>query len=108
MLGSFLVSYLIVYSSALTTQNVVRVVEGLQWGKLCAVLQTPSFQRRKIENEFASENQRRTAAVNFYLHNYPYASWRHVIRKLDLEGEHHKIHSYAEKLSGKFNNSVCL
>ena len=87
---------------AFTAQNIEKAVKELQWSTLCAVLQTPSAQRRKIEREFASENQR-TAAVNFYLHNYPYASWRHVIRRLDLEGEHHKIYPYAEKLTGKLN-----
>ncbi len=100
-----LVSYLLVFLSAtaLTTENVLRVLKGLQWGRLCNyVLSIPSSQRRKIEKEFASEDQCRTAAVNFYLHNHLYASWRRIIRGLDWYGVHHKIQHYAEKLTGMF------
>ena len=95
-------SYLPVFLIAivLTTENVVRVLKGVQWDRLYFVLYNPSSQWRKIEREFASEDQRRTAAVNFYLHNHPYASWRHIIRMLDWEDEHHKIQHYAEKLTG--------
>ena len=76
------------------------MLKGLQWYTLCDVLAIPSSQRKKIEKEFVNEDQRRTAAVNFYLHNHPYASWRNIIRRLDRYGEHHKIHHYAEKLTG--------
>ena len=105
-----LVSYLPVFliATALTTENVVRVLKGLQWDKLCIVLAIPGTQRRKIEGEFASEDQCRTAAVNFYLHNHPYASWRRIIRKLDWWGEHHKIQHYAEKLTGMLISCTCI
>ena len=96
-------SYLPVFliAIALTTENVVRVLKGVQWYELCdEVLAIPFSQHRKIESEFASEDQRRTAAVNFYLHNHPYASWRQIITDLDFRGEHHKIQHYAEKLTG--------
>ena len=99
----FLVSYLLVFlfTTALTTVNILRVLKILQWDKLCDnVLQIPSSQKMKIEREFASEDQRRTAAVNFYLHNFPYASWRHIITGLDWWDEPHRIHCYAEKLTG--------
>ncbi len=101
-----LVSYLLVFLSAtaLTTENVLRVLKGLQWDRLCNVLAIRYSQRIKIEKEFASEDQCRTAAVNFYLHNYPYASWRRIIRLLDWYGVHHKIQHYAEKLTGMFQH----
>ena len=97
-----LMSYLLVFvfATALIIDNVLRVLKGLQWSILCTVLQIPSSQKMKIEREFASEDQCRTAAVNFYLHNHPYASWRHIIRSLDWFGVPHKIHRCAEKLTG--------
>ena len=95
-------------ATALTTENVVRVLKGVRLDTLCTVLAIPYSQQRKIEREFASEDQRRTAAVNFYLHNDPYASWRNVIRKLDLHGEHHKIQHYAEKLTGMLISCTCI
>ena len=104
-------SYLPVFpiATALTTENVVRVLKGLQWYKLCDdVLAIPYSQQWKIESEFASEDQHRTAAVNFYLHNDPYASWRHIIRGLDWYGEHHKIQHYAEKLTGMLISCTCI
>ena len=104
-------SYLPVFliATALTTENVVRVLKRLQWDRLCdLVLYIPSSQQRKIENEFANEDQRRTAAVNFYLHNHPYASWRQIIRSLDWCGEHHKIQHYAEKLTGMLISCTCI
>ena len=86
----------------------MRVLKGLQWDRLCDVLAIHFSQQRKIESEFASEDQRRTAAVNFYLHDHPYASWRHIIRKLDSWGEHHKIQHYAEKLTGMLISCTCI
>ena len=86
----------------------MRVLKGVQWDTLCSVLYIPSSQQRKIEREFASEDQRRTAAVNFYLHNHPYASWRHIIAGLYWQGEHHKIQHYAEKLTGMLISCTCI
>ncbi len=99
-------SYLLMFlfAIALTTENVLRVLKGLQWDILCNVLVIPYSQRKKIVKEFASEDQHRTATVNFYLHNYPYASWRHIIRGLNWRGVHHKIQHYAEKLTGMFQH----
>ena len=103
-------SYLLVFLSptALTTENVLRVLRGLQWDRLCNVLSIIYSQQIKIEKEFASEDQRRSAAVNFYLHSHPYASWRHIIRGLDWWSEHHKIQHYAEKLTGMFQLPFCV
>ncbi len=100
-----LVSYLLafLFATALIAENILRVLKQLQWDRLCTMLQVHHSQQMKIEREFAGEDQRRTAAVNFYLHNNPYASWRHIIRCLDYWGEHHKIQHYAEKLTGKFH-----
>ncbi len=103
ILASCLLVFL--FAIALTTENVLRVLKGLQWDRLCGhVLDIHNSHQKKIEKEFASEDQRRTAAVNFYLHNHLYASWRHIIRGLDWRGVHHKIQHYAEKLTGMFQH----
>ena len=84
----------------------MRVLKGHSWSGLCkSVLSMHSSQQRKIEEEFSNEDERKTAAVNFYVHKYPYASWRNIIRKLDFWGDHHTIHHYAETLTGMLLSS---
>ena len=62
--------------TALTVDNVVRELKDVTWKKLCRVLLLPYSQQLKIVNEYATENQRRNAAVHFWLFSDPYASWR--------------------------------
>ena len=101
--------------TALTVDNVVREFElkDITWDTLCGitefvssgVLLLPPSQRRMIENEYATENQRRNAAVHFWLFSDPYASWRRLIRQLGGSQEHALadcIRVYAEKLTGMF------
>ena len=48
-------------------------------------------------------DQRRNAAVHFWLVSDPYASWRRLITELDEREEYvmaKQIHRYAEKLTG--------
>ena len=96
--------------TALTVDNVVRELKDVTWKKLCYVLLLPLSQQLKIENEYATENQRRNAAVHFWLFRYPYASWRRLITQLDDYGEHavaERIRDYAEKLSGMLVSCLC-
>ena len=89
--------------TALTVDNVVRELKDVTWKKLCCVLLLPLSQQLKIENEYATENQRRNAAVHFWLFSDPYASWRKLIRQLDRLRQHalaERLHDYAEKLTG--------
>ena len=74
--------------TALTVDNVVRELKDVTWNTLCYVLFLPHSQLLKIENEYATENQRRNAAVHFWLFSYPYASWRRLITQLDFYGQH--------------------
>ena len=67
------------------------------------ILRLSDSQRHKIEAEYATEDQRRNAAVQFWLVSDPYASWRRLIIELDVFEEHavaKQIHRYAEKLTG--------
>ena len=88
------------FSIALTTENVLRVLKEVWWAGLCSILSIPNSQQKKIVKKFGIEVQGRTAAVSFYLQNYPHASWRNIIRSLDWRHQHHEIHHYAEKLTG--------
>ena len=61
-------------------------------------------QRHKIEAEYATEDQWRNAAVQFWLVSDPHTSWRRLITELDIFEEQavaKHIHRYAEKLTGK-------
>ena len=95
--------------AALTVDNVVRELKDITWYTLCGdvfsygVLILPYSQRHKIVKEHATENQRRNAAVHFWLFSDPYASWRKLIRQLDRLRQHalaERLHDYAEKLTG--------
>ena len=102
--------------SALTVDNVLRELKDLSWqalsyGKalsdgaisLDGVLQLSKFQRLKIEAEYSTEDEWRTAAVRYWLASDPYASWRRLITQLDDFEEHavaKQILRYAEKLTG--------
>ena len=53
--------------------------------------------------EYSTEDQRRSAAVQYWLATDPHASWRRLITQLDQFEEHdvaEQIHRYAEKLTG--------
>ena len=67
------------------------------------VLRLPNSQRRKIESEYSTEDQKRNAAVEFWLAFDPCASWRRLVRQLDWLEEYavaKRIHHYAEKVPG--------
>jgi hypothetical protein len=102
--------------SALTVDSVLRELKDVSWKTLSnekelsdgstlvlGVLWFPESQRRKIEAEYSTEDQRRTAAVRYWLASDPYASWRRLITQLHKFEEHavaKQIHRYAEKLTG--------
>ena len=102
--------------SALTVDNVLRELKDVSWQTLSnrkwlsggttisfGVLCLPESQLRKIEAEYSTEDERRTAAVRYWLASDPYASWRRLIIQLHRYEEHavaKQILSYAEKLTG--------
>ena len=102
--------------TALTADNVLRELKDVSWETLSegrvnssgtyikpGILRLPDSRRRKIEAEYATEDQRRNAAVHFWLVSDPYASWRRLITELDMLAEHDmtkQIRRYAEKLTG--------
>jgi hypothetical protein len=105
------------FFSALTVDNVLRELKDVSWETLSndkwlsndtvvihfGVLRLPKSQQLKIEAEYSTEDQRRTAAVRYWLASDPYASWRSLIAQLHRFEEHavaKQIHRYAEKLTG--------
>ena len=102
--------------SALTVDNVLRELKDVSWQTLSnrkqlssgaigvfGVLQLPESQRHKIEAEYSTEDECKTAAVRYLLASDPYASWRRLIRQLYDFEEHavaKQILRYAEKLTG--------
>ena len=66
-------------------------------------LRLPYSQRRKIEAECTTEDQKKNASLHFWLVSDPYASWRRLILHLHILEEHEmarRIYSFAEKLTG--------
>ena len=102
--------------TALTVKNILKELQEVDWhtlgvGRLSAggVLDLPSSQQGRIEKDFTTEDERRTAVISFFFNNHPYASWRLLIHGLDLEGKHslsERLHPYAEKLTGKLDCSL--
>ena len=103
--------------TALTVGNVLRELKNVSWKTLSnmkilsngitkvyfGVLCLSDSQRHKIESEYSTEDQRKKAAVQFWLTSDAFASWRRLITQLDLFEEHvvaKQIHCYAEKLTG--------
>ena len=102
--------------SALTVDNVLRELKDVSWQTLSnekrlsesktihfGVLRLPKSQRLKIEAEYSTEDEQRTAAVRYWLASDPYASWRRLIIRLDDLEEHavaKQILRYAEKQTG--------
>ena len=101
---------LILPSTALTVENVLNELKEVNWNTLCdgytligGILELHYSQRKRIEKDFATEDERRTAAISFWLTYHPYASWRLLIHTLKVEWKHNlsaALHPYAEKLTG--------
>ena len=99
--------------TALTVDNILKELKKVKWETLHGygdgVLQLSSSQKRKIEGTYAGESERKKEGVKYWLWNHPYASWRLIITKLEVEEEHavaDQIRGYAEKLTGMLGSST--
>ena len=102
--------------SALTVDNVLRELKDVSWQTLSnykelsngtigafGILRLHESQQHKIEAEYSTEDEWRTAAVRYWLAFDPYASWRRLIKQLHIFEEHavaEQIYCHAEKLTG--------
>ena len=93
-------------ATALTVNNVVKVVEEVRWLTLCDdVLRVPSSKEREIENECSTDKDRKTSAVKWWIMNDPLASWRRITDQLYGWGAREdtiadKIRHYCEDVTG--------
>ena len=111
-----MISLCVFLPTALTVDNVLRELKNISWRTLSnekvitggitkcyGVLWLPDSQRRKTEAEYSTEDQRKNAAVQYWLVSDPYASWRRLMTQPDDFEEHsvaNQIRCYAETLTG--------
>jgi hypothetical protein len=96
-------------TTALTVDNILKELKQVKWEKLQHVLGLSDSQWHKINGKYAGETKRRREGVKYWLWNFPYASWRWLIMRLDEWEEHavtDQIHGFAEKLTGMLGSSL--
>ena len=79
------------------------MVTEVDYEVLLLVLEIPSFTKTTIENEYTSADERKRAAVHYFVQNHSYASWRLLILNFDqkyVSGVADKISHLAETLTG--------
>ena len=87
----------------LSLSNVVAVLNKLSWSHVGEILKIPETKLDTIEDECDTDEERLLAIVRYWLLNDPNASWRRLIRKLDIWDHSDiadRIRKYAEKLTG--------
>ena len=91
-------------ATALIVNNVVKVVEEVEWGRLCdCILHVPSSKQREIENECSTDKDQKISAVKWWIMNDPLASWRRLTEQLYTYGVDtiaDKIRHYCEDVTG--------
>ena len=90
-------------ATALTVNNVVKVVEEVRWGTLCGMLHVPYSKEQEIVNECSTDKDRKTSGVKWWITNDPLASWRRITDQLytfrkDTIAD--KIRHYCEDVTG--------
>ena len=106
--------------TALTPDNVLNELKELDWRILCdastitdgtrsfgGVLDLPESEGWRIEEMYASDEDRKSAGVLWWVDHHPLASWRLLITRLDEERVHsvaNRIHQYAEKVTGMLSS----
>lgn len=79
------------------------MVTEVEYEVLLLVLEIPSVSKTAIENKYTTTDERKSAAVHYFVHNHPYASWRLLILNFDqkyVSGVADKMSHLAEKLMG--------
>ena len=80
------------------------MVTKVDYEVLLLVLEIPSFAKTAIDNECTSTDERKRAAIHYFVHNHSYASWRLLILNFDqkyyVSGVADKISHLAETLTG--------
>ena len=91
-------------ATALTVNNVMKVVEEVEWWSLCGgILNVPSSKKQEIKNECSTDKDRKISAVKWWIMNDPLASWRRITDQLYHYNEDiiaDKIRHYCEDVTG--------
>ena len=91
--------------TALTVNNIIEAIQGLDWRKFGTTLYIPDSKLDEISQEYVTDKQRETAVVRYWLLWDPLASWRRIIHELYLDDEEERadrIRHYAEELTGMY------
>ena len=107
-------------ATALTPDNVLNELKELNWETLCdvshfgssiytssGVLELPNSEGCRIVRMYASEEERKSAGVSWWVDHHPYASYRLLITQLDtyrIYSLANRIHQYAEKVTGMLSS----
>lgn len=89
--------------AAFSVDNILSMVTEVEYEVLLLVLEIPSVTKTAIENKYTTTDERKNAAVHYFVHNHPYASWRLLISNFDqkyVSGVADKMSHLAEKLMG--------
>ena len=117
---SFSLMTYIVFSSiatALTVNNIVQELRGVNLLEINneldkTILGVPAAQLAELQSAHHSAEEQKAAVVRYWLLRDPLASWRRIIRQLDMWAGYHgyghysniadRIRHYAEELTGMF------
>ena len=85
-------------ATALTVTNVSKALEGLDWRRLCRILHVYDSKREELESLYPIEEQRREAAISWWITTDPLASWRRLVDQLYGPGYGNEEHAIGDKL----------
>ena len=98
-------------ATALTVNNIVQELKGVDFFKTIngrTILGIPRAQLAELQSAHHSTDEQEAAVVRYWLLRDPLASWRKIIRQLDVRAYYYghysdvadRIRHYAEELTG--------
>ena len=91
------------FNAAALTLNISRVLEGVDWKRLCKILWISDRKCDELTSSFPDTERRREEAIKFWMTNDPLASWRKLVDQLymwDEETLGDSVRHYCEDLTG--------
>ena len=70
------------HTTALTVRNISKVLEGVEWERLCRILDISDSKREELEVSLPSDDQRREGTIKWWITTDPLASWRRIVDQL--------------------------